>query len=556
MSQPKLVFMSGASGVMGHASFLEMYEHSPELSFSLLLRDSPKNRNMFKRYKADERVRIVWGDLLDYSTVKAAVDGCDVALHIGGMVSPKADYLPLRTVTTNMQGAKNVVRAIKEQADPDHIKTVYIGSVAQTGDRNEPTHWGRTGDPITSSIYDHYAISKSKSELIFAESGLKHWVSLRQSGILYPGILNNIDPIMLHVVLRGVLEWATVEDSATLMNNICKDDVPESFWGKFYNISSGASYRMTNYEFEDKLLYAIGMGHDATKKLFGPNWFITRNFHGQWYLDADKLEDILHFRHNVPVDDYFAGLKKNAPWFASVAFLGSNWIGKLGMMCIAYNKRFGTLSWIKNKNEKRMNAYFGSYEKWKALPTTWEETDISRPSEVPTYLDHGYDETKPIEELDIEDMKKAAEFRGGKCISIEMKKGDLYTPLKWKCAFGHEFTMTPNSVLKGGHWCSECEPVPWEYDKIAKVNPFFAQVWYSHHDKDENNYYDVSIFENYDEYIQARELFNDINEKEEHGEMLTKFLTQKKKQTNPMCMMSILVCIILIAVSALFVLSK
>ena len=34
---------------------------------------------------------------------------------------------------------------------------------------------------------------------------------------------------MFHVPIRGVLEWATIEDSGRLLLNVCKDDVPE-FW--------------------------------------------------------------------------------------------------------------------------------------------------------------------------------------------------------------------------------------------------------------------------------------------------------------------------------------
>jgi hypothetical protein len=90
-------------------------------------------------------------------------------------------------------------------------------------------------------------------------------------------------------------------------------------------------------------------------------------------------------------------------------------------------------------------------------------------------------------------MKKAAEYRGGKCLSVRLGK-DMYTPIKWKCHCGHEFEMSPNLVLKGGHWCPECLPMPWNYDEIARHNPFFAQVWYSHHDKVENNIYTDDIY--------------------------------------------------------------
>ena len=88
--------------------------------------------------------------------------------------------------------------------------------------------------------------------------------------------------------------------------------------------------------------------------------------------------------------------------------------------------------------------------------------------------------------------KKAAEFRGGECLSKKMK--DMRTKLKWKCAFDHEFEGSPYLILRAGHWCPECVAPPWEYDKIAKENPFLAQAYYLNHDKDENNTYNEECY--------------------------------------------------------------
>ncbi|MDR0287714.1 MAG: NAD(P)-dependent oxidoreductase, partial [Clostridiales bacterium] len=334
----KKVFLTGASGTMGWAGFKELYQKT-SYDIVVLLRDSEKNRNLFQEFLGNPRVRIVWGDLINYEDVLNCVNGADYVLHVGGMVSPAADYYPKKTIKTNVAAAENIVKAIKSQPDPDAIKAVYIGTVAETGDRNDPIHWSRTGDPIKISVYDHYAISKRMAESIFAESGLKYWVSLRQSGILYPEILKNMEPIMFHVVLRGVLEWATVEDSATLLANVCSDDVPEEFWRRFYNIGSGKEYRITNYEFEQYLLGAIGMGKDAPRKIFEPNWFIIQNFHGQWYIDSDLLEEYLHFRHNVPIQEYFDKLSATIPFYFKLSFLAANPVGKFFMKRIAKTPR-------------------------------------------------------------------------------------------------------------------------------------------------------------------------------------------------------------------------
>ncbi|RHJ91145.1 NAD-dependent epimerase/dehydratase family protein [Parabacteroides bouchesdurhonensis] len=493
MKSKKTVFLTGATGTMGKAGLEELSKRTDHFNITLLARPSKVNKQKLAAYENKEGIRIVWGDLTNYDDILNGVTGADYVLHVGGMVSPAADYYPKQTRKVNVTAAEYIVRAVKAQPNADRIKVVYIGSVAQTGHRNAPIHWGRTGDPICASIYDHYAVSKAIAERIFVESGIKHWACLRQTGILCPELLyKGSDPITFHVPIDGVLEWATAEDSGRLLANVCEENVPDQFWNRFYNISSGPSFRLTNYEFECKLLKALSC--PAPEKIFEPNWFALRNFHGQWYTDSDLLENYLHFRSNQSCDDYFRWMAKQVPWYFHLSKITPAFIIKTMMKIIASKEGLGTLNWIKTNNKNRISAYFGSYEAWKAIPG-WDKVNKQRPSESPVLLNHGYDETKPKAELDIEDMKQAAEFRGGKCISTTMNKGDLSTPLEWECQFGHRFKASPNLILLGGHWCPECLPLPWNYDEIAKGNPFFAQVWHASHHKDEHNVYDESIFE-------------------------------------------------------------
>lgn len=497
MQTKKTVFLTGATGTMGRAGLQELVKRLDRFNITLLARPSQTNKAKLAEYMNLEGVRIVWGDLTNYNDILNGVTGADYVLHVGGMVSPAADYFPKKTRKVNTTAAEYIVKAVKAQPNADRIKVVYIGSVAQTGHRNAPIHWGRTGDPICASVYDHYAISKTIAERIFVESGIKHWACLRQTGILCPELLlKGSDPITFHVPIDGVLEWATAEDSGRLLANVCEEDVPEEFWNRFYNISSGPSYRLTNYEFEVKLLKAISC--PPPEKIFETNWFALRNFHGQWYTDSDELENYLHFRSNQSCDDYFRWMAQQVPWYFHLSKITPPFIIKMMMKTIASKEGLGTLNWIKTNNTDRISAYFGSTEAWKAIPG-WDKINKQRPSETPVLLNHGYDETKPKSELDIEDMKQAAEFRGGKCLSASMTKGDLSTPLEWECQFGHRFKASPNLILMGGHWCPECLPMPWNYDEIAQGNPFFAQVWYASHRPDEHYVYDESIFKGMEE---------------------------------------------------------
>ncbi len=510
------VFLTGATGTMGQAGMKEILRYPDRYRLRILARPSNKNKQLLRPYIG--QVEIIWGDLTRYEDVLRGVTGSDIVLHTGGMVSPQADYRPRLTRETNIKAATYIRDAILAQ--DKQPKLVYIGSVAQMGDRREPLHWGRTGDPICVSPYDHYGITKAFAERILTNSPIHQWVSLRQSGILHPAILKNYDPIMFHVPIRGVLEWATVEDSGRLLERVCREEVPDEFWNRYYNIGSGADYRISNYEFECLLLQAIGC--PKPEKIFEAKWFTTRNFHGMWYLDSDLLEEYLHFRANVPIKDYFHQMAQSDALPPALRFAirsrlvyASHLVPhlvKLAMYAMAMKREHGTQWWIRHNKQQRIAAYYGSMEQYRAI-RPWREQDLSRPSEQAVLLDHGYDEQKPLEDFTLGDMQRAAAFRGGKCLTTEaelqntLQQSIWDTPLRWQCAEGHEFEATPRLILLGGHWCPDCFPWPykdqpdarpWQWDKEARRNPFFAQLWNPLHDKKEDNVYGPEVFDGWE----------------------------------------------------------
>ena len=261
MMKKKKIFLTGATGHMGSEGLKQLLQRRDEFDICLLVLPTENDRKAIAPYEKLSGVEVIYGDLTRYEDVLQGVNNADYVLHVGGMVSPVADYYPQKTLQVNVGAVKNIIRAIKAQSNPDRVHLVYIGTVAQTGDRNDPIHWGRVGDPIKISIYDIYALSKAMAEREVIESGLKHWVSLRQTGILYPSILNKLDPIMLHQPLNGVLEWVTAKDSGVLLSHVCNQDLPEDFWCRIYNIGGGAEYRTVNWEFMQFTFTALKIGN-------------------------------------------------------------------------------------------------------------------------------------------------------------------------------------------------------------------------------------------------------------------------------------------------------
>jgi nucleoside-diphosphate-sugar epimerase len=108
---------------MGQEGLRQLLERSEKFRVVVLVLPSKKNKVLMKSYSTSD-LKIVWGDLTNYENVIECVSGADYVLHVGGIVSPKADYYPERTTKVNMVAIHNILKAIKAQPNPDQIKPV------------------------------------------------------------------------------------------------------------------------------------------------------------------------------------------------------------------------------------------------------------------------------------------------------------------------------------------------------------------------------------------------------------------------------------------------
>ena len=505
------VFLAGASGSMGFETFKLLWEKSDKYDIVLLQRPSQKNKDLFRPYELEAGItpipkkgivendgfKIVWGDATNKDDVFEACDGIDYCLCPMAFISPAADRNPDLAKAVNTTAIEWIVEAIEEQ-DPENIKLLYVGTVAETGDRLTPIHVGRIGDPLKPSVFDFYATTKIRGEKAVMESKIKHWASMRQTFIMIPEVFSLQDPIMFHQPINSYMENITAYDSGRLMVNCL--DIPDDsdFWRRCYNISAGPKSRVVFLDLMDRIYGMLGLDY---RKVMERKWFALRNFHMQFYEDSKDLDHYAHHWEGAKtIDDYFDQVWENMPWYLKMVGKLNKYLPPIRWLVQKATKstlkkmaerKDGTLGWINNKMDMRVSAFYGSYEKFENIPD-WDVDmpEMSHDAEFKR-LNHGYDETKDA--LSLKDLQGAAEFRGGKVLSPNWD-GDLYSTLKWKCAFGHEFDAKPYSVLKAGHWCPECLAPPWRYDEIAQKNPFFAQVWYPNHEKNEDNFYPADCY--------------------------------------------------------------
>ncbi len=497
------VAMTGVSGNMGREALKQSLELENVEFIRVLLTKRKPNDKLVKRLKKTygEKIEFVRGSINDSATCMALVEGVDYVIHMAAVIPPASDASPARSRACNLEGAVALIDAVKAQKPQP--KYVHISTVALYGNRNEKHPFARVGDPLLVSPFDCYAMHKLYGERYCLEANLDCWAVLRQTAMLHPNMLNDnvSDGLMFHTALNAPLEWLSSRDSGYLIKRILERDsageVPQ-FWKRVFNIGAGYRGRDTGYDTFGDGFALIG---GSAEKFFKPNWLSGRNFHGVWFYDANELEELFSYQRDG-VSEYWKEIGRRHKIFA----LGKIVPAKL-IDVFLFNRLLkhanSPYRWVLDNNEARVQAHFGGKAKFDAIPKKWEDVkllahgdfgdyDELRKEENAVLLDHGYDESKPMSEWTIEDMKEAAKFRGGECLSTEMKKGDVYTKLEWKCNDGHVFSSSPYTVLRAGHWCPQCcQPTPWDFDRLSKNNPFFAQAWYDSHEKSENIRYDV-----------------------------------------------------------------
>ncbi len=510
MSKPK-VALFGASGTMGHAAFQEMWRRREKYDIVVLVRPSEKNQALFRPYSRQagmsatpgprvvegDGFKIVWGDATSYADVEEAIKGVDWVLDAMAYISPQADYHPEMARAVNTEAIRHIVRAIEAQPQgAERIRLIYTGTVAETGDRLGSIHWGRVGDPLKPSVFDYYAVTKIAGERAVLESNIRCWASLRMTFIMpttYKELLALQDPIAFHMPIDSFMENITDRDAGYGLVNCL--DIPDNadFWRRVYNMGGGPTMRCTAYDYTNKSYQLNGLsGLEACTER---RWYARRNFHMQYYEDSHVLNEYLDFWRDS-LDDYWRLLARDMPASMKLLAFLCRRIPALRrrvekatynlMKDMVENHRNGTVYWYKHRNDLRITAFFKDYASYEAIPGWGVAMPQLAPEPAWHQLDHGYDEAKP--QLALADLQAAARFRGGECLATEWD-GDLYTTLAWRCAFDHEFTGKPYTILKAGHWCPVCVAPPWNFDEQARRNPFFAQVWYPNHDPEENNFY-------------------------------------------------------------------
>lgn len=110
---PESVLITGGTGSFGHRMVRYLLDQGSE-RVHVLSRDEAKQDQM-RHDLGDNRIRYFLGDVRDYDSIRAAMQGVTHVFHAAALKQvPSAEFFPMQAVKTNVRGSENVIKAAEE----------------------------------------------------------------------------------------------------------------------------------------------------------------------------------------------------------------------------------------------------------------------------------------------------------------------------------------------------------------------------------------------------------------------------------------------------------
>src|SRR5215218_4622213 len=155
----KRIFITGGAGFIGSHLVSQLVEHNQVVVYDNLHR----NALQFAHLEGHKNLTFIKGDVLDFDSIRKAIDGCTVVIHCAAIAGVyTVDRSAVRTMEVNLLGTHQVVKAAIEVGVERFVEfstSEVYGSFIHKGKEDDFTPIG----PIGESRWV-YAASKLASE--------------------------------------------------------------------------------------------------------------------------------------------------------------------------------------------------------------------------------------------------------------------------------------------------------------------------------------------------------------------------------------------------------
>ena len=288
------ILLTGAFGNIGLSTIDELLIRG----FNITAFDLPRKKN-FRKYRRlkkvwADKISVIWGDLRNYEDVERAMENMKNVIHLGALIPPLSENSPDLAYDVNVEGTKNVIKAIKMVSPSTHL--IYTSSFAIFGNREE--------NPIISledsfNPMSHYARYKLECEKLIQSSKIR-WTILR---LTYVPSLNDLRlyRFMYDVPLNIKIELTTSKDVAlALVNSIDNSQVLY----KIFNVAGGTSCRTTYGEYLMNMLEIFGLGADSIPA----EAFSKEGTFGGWIKPQGSQEALRY--QQTSLDEFYQNLRR------------------------------------------------------------------------------------------------------------------------------------------------------------------------------------------------------------------------------------------------------
>jgi UDP-glucose 4-epimerase len=219
MFDKKTLLITGGTGSFGNA-VLEKFINTDFSEIRIFSRDEKKQDDLRKKYN-DKRIKFYIGDVRDYSSVDAAVNGANYVFHAAALKQvPSCEFFPMEAIKTNVIGAENVLDAAIKHA----VENVVVLSTDK-------------------AVYPVNAMGMSKAlmeKVMVAKSRLVSKSKITLSGTRYGNVMasrGSVIPLFVDQIKAG--RPITITDPKMTRFMMTLEDAVELVMFAFHNAKPG-----------------------------------------------------------------------------------------------------------------------------------------------------------------------------------------------------------------------------------------------------------------------------------------------------------------------------
>ena len=315
----KKILLTGGAGFIGSRLCEQLSKDNEILIYDNLKRNSIKNTSLLNK----ESIKLIQGNVLDYSFLKKAVDSFkpNIVIHLAALAGIDTVIKnPVDTMKVNMIGTYNILEAVKDYVEDierfiDFSTSEVFGSYAYKVDEKSTTNLAPVGEARWT-----YSVSKLAGEHLthsyYKEYGLKV-VTVRPFNIYGPG---QVGEGAIHQFIARAIRNEQIEihgDGDQIRSWCYIDDFLQGIKLCLENQDAiGNSFNIGN----PKGTITIGMLAQLIKQIANSKSeiiYVPKN-----YVDVelrvpsiDKAKELLGFK---PKYDLIEGLDRTIQWYRSI----------------------------------------------------------------------------------------------------------------------------------------------------------------------------------------------------------------------------------------------